>query len=380
MIECEIIKPSELTQSDIDAWHQMCASHYHLSSPLLSPEFARIIDKVREDAFVAIYRENNLPIAFLGFHLRPNNFARPLGAPFSDYSALITGPNPQITMEQALGLAKVNRFQAIGFVDPYETCADFNGTPENAYGLCLKSELPMNSLSKKHRKNSRRLHRHLEEQVGPIQFIFDDKSDENYEKMIAAKRRQIKETGIHDFLAPSWVVDMMQTLRAADRNGIHGCLITMMAGQTPVSFQFGARLGTKTHAWIAAFDPMYAQYSPGQLFLTEIPDTLIANGIDYHDLATGHQYKNNLTNNGFIVHHGAIYPQHLKTSNKIAANQSGKIGQIKQKLSRRFDQIASLELSAAGRIKGVLHAFANAQKRLDFNSAKPKAESVSEEE
>lgn len=372
MIECEIIKPSQIVEADAEVWRQMCQSNYQLASPILSPEFAKIIDKVRDDAHVAIYRKSGAPIAFLGFHMRPNNFARPLGAPFSDYSALITDANPQITMDQALELAQIRQFQAIGLVDPYNTCGNIYGDEEDAYGLCLKSDLPMNTLSRKHRKNARRLHRHLEDDVGPVRFIFDDLSKVHFDKMISLKRLQIIETGIHDFLAPEWVIAMMEELRAADRGGIHGCLITMMAGESPVSFQFCVRLGARCHAWIASFDSNYRQYSPGQLFLTEVPDTLIENRIDYYDLATGHQYKNNLTNNGFKVHHTALYPSSAQKNITNASNDMGKIGQMKLKLRRRFDQIAALELSTAGRIKGVVHAFANAGKRLKFAAPKTK--------
>ncbi len=372
MIECEIIKPSALSDADAECWRQMCNSHYQLSSPILSPEFAKIIDKVRDDAHVAIYRKAGVPIAFLGFHLRPNYFARPLGAPFSDYSALITGAEPQISIGEALELAGIKQFQAIGLVDPHNVCGEVHGDEEDAFGLCLRSELPMNNLSRKHRKNARRLHRHLEEDIGPVRFVFDDLSKENFDKMIALKRHQIAETGIHDFLSPDWVVAMMSELRAASRSGIHGYLITMMAGETPVSFQFGVRLGAKCHAWIATFDPQYGQYSPGQLFLTEVPETLIENHIDYYDLATGHQYKNNLTNNGFKVHHAPLYPSSSAKGANSLSGSTGKIGQIKLKLRRRFDQIAALELSTSGRIKGVVHAFANARKRLKFNAPKPK--------
>lgn len=378
MIACEIIKPREISPEDEAAWRQMCQSDYQLMSPILSPEFAKLIDKVRDDAFVAIFRENQAPIGFLGFHRRPNNFARPLGAPFSDYSALITGPNPKIKIAQALELAGIRQYQAIGLVDPHNVCGDVFGDEEDAYGICLRSELPMNTLSRKHRKNARRLHRHLEADVGEAKFIFDDKSNEHYDKMIALKRRQIKETGIHDFLAPDWVVKMMNELRSADRNGIHGCLITMLAGDTPVSFQFGVKLGPRAHAWIATFDPKYSQYSPGQLFLTEVPDTLIANGMDYYDLATGHQYKNNLTNNGFKVRHASLYSTTNENAKNGASADSGKIGQIKQKLRRRFDQIAALEITTSGRVKGVINAFANAGKRIKFEPTKANAETSSD--
>ncbi|MBN8649588.1 MAG: GNAT family N-acetyltransferase, partial [Caulobacterales bacterium] len=82
MIICENTRASEISKQDENIWRDFCSQNEYFKSPLLSPDFFYQIAKVRDDAFVAIYRENGKPIAFLAHHKRPNNFARPIGAPF----------------------------------------------------------------------------------------------------------------------------------------------------------------------------------------------------------------------------------------------------------------------------------------------------------
>ena len=361
MINCEIIKSSELSKNDENKWREFCAAHSQFQSPILSPEFFHEVAKVRDDVFVAVFRKESEVIAFLSFHRRPNGFARPVGAPFSDYSALITPPNPQIRMNEAMELAGIKKFRAIGWIDPYNVSDDFLGENDEAHAMCLVIEDLPHSASKKHRKNVNRLRRHLSETYGEVKFIFDDKSQEHFDRMIELKRIQTKQTGVHDFLAPIWVQEFIKNLFNNPRDGLHGSMLTMTAGDKPVAWQFGPKLGNRMHPWIFTYEPDYAQYSPGQIYLMDCPIPMRENNVAYNDLSTGAQaYKNTFCNVHFPVKHGTII------ANSPSKNQFGtsKIDKIMQKLDRRFDQIACLELDFLGRAKGIGFAVLNAFKRI----------------
>lgn len=360
MIICENTRASEITKQDEDIWRDFCSQHEYFKSPLLSPDFFYQIAKVRDDAFVAIYRENGKPIAFLAHHKRPNNFARPIGAPFSDYSALICAPDCKLRMQDALKLAQIKQFQAIGFIDPYNLCDEFGGEEDDAHGMDLLSDEPAHSTSKKHRKNVNRLRRHLEDNIGTEHFIFDDTNQSHFDEMIALKREQTLRTGVHDFLAPQWVQQLMKNLFEAPRDGLHGSLLTMMAGDMPIAWQFGPRLGDRMHPWIFTYLPQYAQYSPGQIYLMDCADALKEKGVAFNDLSTGTQsYKSTFCNKHFKVKHGTIF-----ADGTIKKPPSGKIGNLIARFSRRFDQIACLELETSDRIKGALFAIKSAGKRI----------------
>lgn len=367
--ETQILKASELSLVDENIWRAMCAEHPLFRSPILSPEFFRAVAQVRDDVFVAIIRQDNLPIAFLAHHRRPNNFARPAGAPFADYSALITWPNPPIKMQEALKLIGIDRFQAIGLVDPYGVCGEIGGQEDDAFGIDFTIDGPPNSAGKKQRKNVNRLRRHVAEELGETRFIFDDRNIEHYSKMIAFKRAQTRQTGIHDFLSPPWVVNLMDNLFNADRSGLHGCMLSLMAGETPVAMHYGLKLGDRMHPWIATFDPKYFKYSPGQIFLMDCPNPLAEQKIAYYDLSTGHQhYKSTFTNNSFKVRNVTINAQDI-------APKAEPKSQLALRLHRRLDQIACLELDNIGRAKGIIFAFLSMTNRI---SAKSKTQNEDE--
>lgn len=361
MIKCEILKSCELVQSDEDYWHDFCNSHSQFQSPILSPEFFHEVAKVRDDVFVALYRKNNKPIAFLAHHRRPNGFARPAGAPFSDYSALITPPDPQIRMSEALKLAQIKKFRAIGWVDPYKVSDAFAGIEDEAHAMCLIIEDAPHSASKKHRKNVNRLRRHLTDAYGEVKFIFDDKNQNHFDRMVEIKRAQTRKTGVHDFLSPPWVQKFMTNLFNNPRDGLHGSLLTLMAGNEPIAWQFGPRLKDRMHPWIFSYDAKYSQYSPGQIYLMDCPIPMRENSITYNDLSTGSQmYKNTYCNVHFPVKHGTIIANEINEE----PLKNGKIDVILQRLDRRFDQIACLELDLKGRVNGFGFAMMNAFKRI----------------
>ncbi|MBW8882255.1 MAG: GNAT family N-acetyltransferase, partial [Asticcacaulis sp.] len=102
MLTCTLLKAHDLTARDLTAWRAMAAATEAFASPLLSPEFTRAVAEVRDDVHVAVYRRGAEIVGFLPHHRRPGRFARPAGAPFSDYSALITFPEPELHIREAL--------------------------------------------------------------------------------------------------------------------------------------------------------------------------------------------------------------------------------------------------------------------------------------
>jgi CelD/BcsL family acetyltransferase involved in cellulose biosynthesis len=360
MIKCELVRSENLSKNDENAWIAYRNMHSQFQGSTLGPEFFHEISKVRDDVFVAIYRDGDTPIGFLAHHRRPNNFARPCGAPFCDYCALITPPDTKLNFQEALKLANIKKYRAIGLVDPYNLCPDFGGEKDSAHGQIVCEDKISHDIGKKQRKNVNRLRRHILENFGEIEFIIDDKNRDHFNAMMDLKRAQTRETGIHDFLSPPWVQKLIENLYNAPRDKIHGMLMTMTAGGKPIAWQFGPRFGTHTHPWIFAYNPEFAQYSPGQVFLMDCCEPLCNAGVEYNDLSTGSQkYKENFCNNHIEVRHGTINADGTKSPIK-----SGKIGNILSRLERRFDQIACLEIDLSRRIEGAAFALLSTTKRL----------------
>lgn len=376
MLTCTVHKVKDLSPRDLACWRAMMTATDSFASPILSPEFAQAVARVRNDVHVAVYRRGAEIVGFLAHHRRPGAFARPAGAPFADYSALLTFPNPQMHISDALRLAGIDRLQVAGLVDPYMVFGNRvhnTAVADDAYAMDLSADDPVNNVPKKHTKNINRLRRHMAEELGEPRFIIDDTSRAHFDAMLKLKRTQVRETGLHDFLSAGWVRRLMINLRDAPRDQLHGCLVTLMAGDTPLMYQFGPRLHDRAHPWVSSYDPAYGALSPGQIFLNDCRMPLKDAGITWYDLSTGQQhYKPAFCNSHSIVHNATVFaasPQgHLKRSFLHAAKAVqgvlGPLDGLLTRVDRRMDVIASLELDAMTRLRGFGYALSKAPQRL----------------
>lgn len=369
-MDCEIIRVEALTSKDEAIWCEMIAATPAFASPLFNPAFTRLVAQVRDDVRIAIWRLDGRPLAFLPHHRRPDGYARPVGAPFSDYTALITWPYPLMDIAPLLAQAGISEFQVIGLIDPYGVFGDFEHDDDVGFALDLTQPVEM---PKKHRKNVERLRRNLELAHGEVRVIADDRDINHYWRMMTLKRKQATDSGLHDFLAPEWVQRMMLLLADAPRKGLYGQMVTLSAGGNGVCFHFGVRLGDHMHPWISTYMPDYAPFSPGQILLHDCATALRANGVTHYDLSTGMAYKSAFTNKVTPVRHGHVYARSGKGETRarraqvlhLATRLMGpRVDETARRIERRLEHIFALEPDLGGRVKGVAHAVTHAHRRV----------------
>lgn len=279
---------------DVEAvlWRAFQGQQPAFANPLMGPDFARAIGRVRADAEVVTYHRGDEIIGFLGLHRRPGSYARPLGAPFADYHALITGPGSGLAGPEALRLADVRAFRHIGLVDPYGLFPPV-GTGPDAYAI----ETPagpeahleaMRVASPKKFKNWRRLQNRLAE-VGPLRFG-QSRSRDDLDALLTWKSEQFDRTGLQDVLRPGWVRALMSDLFETDTPHFRGLMLTLHAGDTLVGGHFGVFGQGTYHPWIASTNPSLAHLSPGNAFLDQAIRAMPRLGITVYDLGPGHDH------------------------------------------------------------------------------------------
>ena len=103
--DVDVTRPSDLSALEQAAWRAFQAASPAFGDPLFGFDFALAVGAVRDDAHVAVYRRGGRIVGFLAHHRRPSGFARPIGAPFCDYHALISAPGEAIDGARALAAA-----------------------------------------------------------------------------------------------------------------------------------------------------------------------------------------------------------------------------------------------------------------------------------
>lgn len=359
----DLIRPKDLMPADRRAWEAFAGTRPEWQSPLLRPAFTDAVAKVRDDVWVLVLREGANAIGFLPHHRRSNGFARPVGAPYSDYTALIHAPDADMSIEDAMALGGIHQLAAMGLISETER-PDLEA--EGAFGIDTSPDAAPTNVNKKLSKNVNRLSRHLEAEHGEIQFVFDDPDPAHFEAMMRIKCAQLRENGLQNVFEAQWVQNLFANLRQGTRDGLKGVLFTLQVAGKPILMQFGPCLGDRMHPWVSAFDPDYRAFSPGQIFLNGCIEPLREAGISYYDLSTGqNHYKYAFCNRDFTVYHGKLYApnadgkkqqsfDHLK--HQALSAMGPKVEALGQRLCRRSDQIAALELTPMGRAKAFSQA------------------------
>jgi CelD/BcsL family acetyltransferase involved in cellulose biosynthesis len=366
MLQTETIHPSALTPELIGAWRALCAAEPAYASPLLGPDFALAVGAVREDARVTIAYRACRPALFWPHHRRPDGLARPIGAPFSDYHAVVADAAVPFSPTALLEAAGVRRFVFDGLIDPRGRFEAVTAARQPVYGVRLSAgpEAYFESLrasNPKRFKNMRRLEHKLDREVGELELVAPDRDPEAFARLMAWKSDQFARTGLHDVTSPLWVKALMRNLFAAESAPMQGMLLMLRAGGRPVAGHFGVRSGTTFHPWIAAFDPEFQAYGPGVTLISCAIRAMERLGLTTYDLSGGHDhYKRPFVVGSEMVAQGVATPDGRAPSPLRFAERPPAL----VRLSRRIDHIAAVETTLTGRVKGLVTALRGATLRL----------------
>lgn len=372
MLTAETFHPSDLPQADIATWRALCASRPEFGNPLLGPDFALAVGGVRPDARVTVWRWPGRTAGFLAYHRRPGSFARPIGAPLSDYHALVAEQG--LDADEALAEAGLSVYRFSGLVDPNRAFSGFVASERESFVIDLATTgvdylEALRAASPKRFKNYRRLDHKLDREIGALSIRGPDRDQVAFDKLLSWKRAQLARTGAHDFLSPTWAQDLLQSLFERRDGDFQGLMVNLYAGDRLVAGHFGIRQGGVYHPWIASTDPELAAWSPGQVFLGRAIAAMTDLGLSTYDLGPGHEhYKRPYVLTTRAIGEGVV----------TAANLGGRAAQVSEqawtlagahgagavgKLRRRLDIIATTELSFAGRARGVARAIGSQVRR-----------------
>ena len=374
MLTAKTVHPLDLSATEAAAWRAIAASHRAFSSPLMGPDFAQAVGAVRRDAQVAIFSRNGDAVGFLPFHRRPGGFARPIGAPLSDYQALIARADTPLDGADALAALDISAFRFNGLVDPHGAFGHMVAGDKPAWVVNLDRPADdyleaIRAASPKRFKNYRRLASKMEREVGPVTMVGPDHSQDAFDTLLAWKRAQFHRTGGHDVLRPDWTRKLLQSLFDQRAGAFQGLMVTLYAGDRLVAGHFGVRQNGVYHPWIASADPDLAAYSPGQAFLWRAIAEMPALGLHTYDLGPSHDhYKRHYALTQVTVGEGlAAAPTPAGRAAGVREGMwrlaGGRRDSMVGRLRNRLDAIAAVELSTAGRVMGVVEAFAAQARR-----------------
>jgi CelD/BcsL family acetyltransferase involved in cellulose biosynthesis len=359
MCRLEIIPARSLSAADREAWRTLQASDAAFASPLLGPDFTDLVGRLRDDLAVAALRRGGEALAFFPHHRRPGRMARPVGAPFSDIHAVVSGPDLPMGGAEFLARAGLRRFRYSGLADPHGLFA----APARAVtSYLIDLEAGAGPCASGHRlKKLRRHQERLESEAGALGVVAGDTDPAAFTRLLDWKSRQLRRTGLHDVIAGVWPHHFLCAAFAARTPGLRGLMVTLRAGGLVVAGLFGVEADGVYHPWISAYDPALASHGPGALLLQLMSAPLAAIGVRRIELGpSGDAHKAPVANATRVLFSGA---------SPAARGQAGE-GSVWARLDRRLDHIVTAELDVRSRARGLAQMIAHLPRRAFAKAAR----------
>lgn len=304
----EVIQPGELSPGDIARWRTYQDLDPALASPYLTPEWAQIVAAARKDVRLCVLDGGQ---GFFGVQ-RPSRFAAlGLGAPISDYQAVIAPPGLEIEAGALCRALKVGRIDLTGVPEGQSLlsapagahgswiAAVENGTDEYRWSVKERRSKFVKDLDKKLRK--------LEADKGKPVFTATSADASHFETLLAWKAEQLSRSGQPQIWNTPWVRQVLDACFAAKGPHFGGQLFTLTIDGRLIAANFFLRSERVLHGWVISHDKAFDAYSPGVLLARWAIEWAGANGVSEVEFGPGdYQFKRQLATGQRQLQWGAV--------------------------------------------------------------------------
>lgn len=312
-MKIDVIRPRDLSDSQIARWSQLQARDPALQNPFFSPHWPIAVERaqMRGDS------DPGVRVAVLGddegfFSARTGPFtAMPAGAPMADYQGVVGAADLAFdakALVKALGVSRLDfnhmlREQAPfapylrGEAQSWVVDVGAGYAPYEAQTRDRSSVLK--DIDKKRRK--------AEREAGPALFTAFSRSSADFAKLLEWKRGQYRATGQTDIFNTAWCSALVEDLFERRDPDFGGALFTLHLGGELAAAHFHLHGGPVVHGWLIAHNAAFERYSPGMLLFQDILKWMDGGPYSRLDLGCGdYRFKRELSNRQVHTGYGFV--------------------------------------------------------------------------
>jgi len=365
--------PAALSDAERSAWSDMRGQNPGLYSPYFHLDYVEIVAGLRDDVRIIVGTDNGRPAAFLP--VQGKSFARPVGAPMTDYHGVICAAETVIDLPAMLSADGIGAYH-------------YDAMPQTA-GVCAPDSLACSAIDlsagaqawrdgqdgsyRRHLKSLRRRIRNSVADYGEVRAALKSTDKDVCDRLIAWKRAQYARTGKYDVLASDWTRGLLETLMTRTKENLRADMHVLYFGDRLAAIDLGLTDGKTYHSWITAYDPELRNISPGMQLLEQIIDGAGDCGYTALDLGPGLDgYKRHYADDrflpvsaGFAAATGpAAALSKLYGAAEAAAERApiGGLSRLPGKLRRRYGMISACDPTFSGRAKALVSAVTDSGK------------------
>jgi CelD/BcsL family acetyltransferase involved in cellulose biosynthesis len=310
-VRYELVKIDDLGASEWKRWRAIQRETRQLSSPYFSPEFARCVAEVRDDARVCVIERDGVPSGFFPFQRKWLGFGAPIGGVISDYHGLVAPMDLACDTERMLERCRLLawEFDHLPADQRAFACHHRAHAPSPAIDLSDGFDAYLDDLrgtGSSRLQQLRRKARKLEREVGPLRFAPAIEDPAVLRTVIDWKSQQCRRTGAPDFFMQlPWTRALVMRISETRTRSFQGMLSALWAGDELVSAHFGMCSERVLHWWFPVYNRAFGRYSPGALLLLHVIEHASARGLDLVDLGKGDDaYKATFANSQTLLAEG----------------------------------------------------------------------------
>ena len=225
---------------------------------------------------VCQYETDGTPAAFLP--VQGKRFTRPVGAPMSDYHAIITNRD-DVTYDSLLGETDIGAYHYSCAADPTrlrmpqilsesQTAAiDIDTTAEDW-------RAGRDGSYRRHLKSNRRRTRKAEDALGPKRIELFSRDIDVFTSLLKWKREKFAQTGKYDVLSADWTQSLIRRLWERGQKADLRCdMHALYFGDRLAAIDLGLSDGDVFHSWMVAYDDELSEFGPGIQLLEAVSYT-----------------------------------------------------------------------------------------------------------
>lgn len=365
-----LYRPEDMSEEQWQIYAALRDARSIYDDPFFDPDFARLMGEVRSDTRIGFVSDHQGVFAVWPLHIRPGNWARPIGSPFSDWNGPILTQDTELSPQEILAGFDISGMTTQGYMPvDFEPNSDLERDGANLTDLSAGWDKYFEDQQlqwPKHFKKMRRVTRNTERDFDETKFVWDDQSDTNFERLLDLKQTQFARTGYHDVLKAPWTRALFDRLRSFEGRRLRARLSTLSFDGQFAAGEFNLQSDTVLHGWITAFEQSLGNYSPGNMLVQNVLEQMCEDGLKLYDAGPGlDHYKRHYANIQVPVESGVLTGSLERLTPARVAGRAwrygeqvmpGKAASLMARARRRMDQIASVETSFAGRASGILTA------------------------
>lgn len=309
----DLVRPDEITDDLAARWRAIQDMRDELQNPFFSPDFTKIVGRVRDDVEVAILERDGEIAGFFPFHRKRFGIGAPIGAQICDYQGPIAVPDLTLEAGPLLkgcrlaaydfnhALRSEPMFQTASYIDHASPVIDLRAGGFEAWRADRKAATGK-AITQTERKR-----RKIEREIGPLVYTAEDSDPAAWETMVAWKNASLHAVGARSILEVPWTLRVLETIRDTRTAAFAGMLSTLRAGDRLIAAHFGMRSARVWHWWFPTYDHRLTNMSPGLCLLWACARWTDDQAVDRIDLGRGTQeFKRQFGNTAVPLCEGSL--------------------------------------------------------------------------